>query len=108
MCDEPDENGELTLVATNDSRDELEVEYTVENVVTGEVVLTSKTTIKPDEIIRLEKLPELDKTFYAIRWKTKQGEGLNHFVCKLGDKWDYELYLECMKKLGFYDEFEGF
>ena len=54
------------------------------------------------------KLPDIKGAFYAIRWKTDTEEGLNHFVCNIGEGWMYEAYKACMEKLGFYDEFEGF
>ena len=54
------------------------------------------------------KLPEKKNGFYLIRWKATSGEGINHFVCTIGDDWTWEGYKACMEKAGFYDEFEGF
>ena len=59
-------------------------------------------------IAKAADLPEIKGGFYLIRWKTEQGEGVNHFVCNIGEGWTYDMYKACMQKAGFYDEFEGF
>lgn len=107
MCDEP-KDGVLPLIATNDMQVGLNADYTVENLVTGEIVCTGKCAIEANGIAKVAELPDVKGAFYLIRWKTEAGEGCNHFVCSIGDGWTYEAYKSCMQKAGFYDEFEGF
>lgn len=107
MCREP-KNSMLTLIATNDTQEEKQVEYTVENVANGETVKTGSFTIGANGICEIGEIPEADGAFYLIKWTDGKVENCNHFTCKIGDKWDFEKYVECMKKAGFYDEFEGF
>ena len=107
LCDEP-KNGVIALYATNDKQVDLTAEYTVENLATGEMVASGTCTVKANEIVKAADLPDAKGGFYLIRWKTEQGEGVNHFVCNIGEGWTYETYKACMEKAGFYDEFEGF
>ena len=107
MCAEP-KDGVLPLIATNDSRERKSVKYTVENVVTGEIVGQGEYEIDPDGILTVENLPEQKDGFYLIRWAAGEETGMNHFVCNIGDGWTWDRYAECMKKAGFYSSFEGF
>ena len=107
ICDEP-KDGVITLYATNDHQVELTAEYTVENLATGKKVTEGKCTVEANGIAKAADLPEIKGGFYLIRWKTAMGEGVNHFVCHIGEGWTYEMYKACMDKAGFYDEFEGF
>ena len=54
------------------------------------------------------RLPELRSAFLLIEWQTEDGEGKNHFVTNIGEGWTYKQYEDCMKKCGFYLEYEGF
>ena len=65
-------------------------------------------TIAANGICQVGELPEAEGAFYLIKWTDGSTQGKNHFTCKIGDKWDYQAYEDCMKKAGFYDEFEGF
>ena len=107
LCDEP-KNGEIELIATNDTQGAQTAKYTVENVVTGEIVSKGEVTVEANGIVCATKLPDIKGAFFAIRWETETGSGINHFVCNIGDGWTYEAYKACMEKIGFYDEFEGF
>ena len=107
FCDEP-KNGELELLATNDTQAEQTARYTVENVVTGEVVAQGEVTVEANGIVCAAKLPDAKGAFYCIRWETATEQGINHFVCNIGEGWTYEAYKACMEKVGFYDDFEGF
>ena len=107
MCREP-KNSMLTLIATNDTQEEKQVAYTVENMANGETVKTGSFTIGANGICEIGEISEADGAFYLIKWTDGKVENYNHFTCKIGDKWDFEKYAECMKKAGFYDEFEGF
>lgn len=107
LFDEP-KDGMLELVATNDMQQSVSAEYTVVDLATDEPVCKGKVELPANGIARLDKVPEKLGSFYLIRWKTEQGEGVNHFVCAIGEGWTYEKYKTCMQKAGFYDEFEGF
>lgn len=101
-------NGQMELMAYNDSREGQTLSYTVENLSTGEVVAQGEVFVHADAIARAAVIPEEKYAFYLIKWAGKGVEGVNHHACSLGDVWEYEKYEECLKKAGFYDEFEGF
>ena len=107
LCDEP-KNGVIELYATNDLQEGLTAKFTVENLVTGEKVLAGTCAVEANGIAKVADLPDVKGGFYLIRWNTEKGEGVNHFVCNIGEGWTYEAYKACMQKAGFYDEFEGF
>lgn len=102
------EDGVSKLIATNLLRQTLSVDYTVKDVANDVLVCAGNFQINPDENITLEKIPVIDHGFLLIEWNVGLFSGVNHYAFSLDDKWDYEKYLNCMKKAGFYDEFEGF
>ena len=106
MMDEP-KDGQLTLVATNDFRTAVHVNYTVRELYSGAEVLRGVAEVEPDGIVRIAKLPDTGSAFYLIEW---DGDvcGKDHFTAAIGDGISLEKYTECMKKCGFYDAFEGF
>ena len=101
-------NGKMALMAYNDSRETQTLSYTVENLMTGKVVAKGEVLVKADAIAEAAVVNEEKYAFYLIKWTGKGVEGVNHHACSLGDVWEYEKYAECLKKAGFYDEFEGF
>ena len=107
MCQEPKE-GRLALVAANDTQEDKKVVYTVTNVANGELVASGSFEIGKNGVATVGEIPEQDGAFYLIKWTDGREEGCNHFTCKIGEKWDYKAYEDCLKKAGFYDEFEGF
>lgn len=107
MCDEP-KNGEISLIAANDTQIAQRAEYTVTDLVSGQVIASGSLAVEANGIMCAAKLPEIKGGFYFIEWKTETGGGCNHFVCNIGEEWTYEKYKKCMQKAGFYDEFEGF
>lgn len=107
MCDEP-KDGKLTLVASSEYQKPLHAEYTVVDLATDSEVASGSLDIEANGILRVAQLPENKGGFYLIRWKTEEGEGINHYVCNIGEGWTYAAYKACMMKAGFYDEFEGF
>jgi beta-mannosidase len=102
------ENNVAELVAVNDSRELLTVEYTVTNLIDDSLVDSGKFQIQPDGKEIINTLSYIDHAFLKIEWKTQLGKGINHHTCSIGDKWEFEKYIDCMKKIGFYNEFEGF
>ncbi len=107
MCAEP-KNGVLPLIASNDTQEDKTVTYVVENVVTGKKIVEGSFAVQANGLAQVADLPEQKDGFYLIRWTDGKAEGVNHFVCNIGDNWTWERYSDCMKKVGFYDEFEGF
>ena len=106
-CKEP-VDGKLALMAHNETQETQTLEYTVENLSTGKIVAEGTVTVEASSLATVTQLPEEKYAFFLMKWKYSGGEGANHHACSLGDIWDYEKYAECMKKAGFYDEFEGF
>ena len=106
-CREP-VDGKLALMAHNDSQKDQVLSYTVENLMTGKVVAEGKVAVAANDKATVAQLCEEKYAFFLIKWKGEGVEGVNHHACSLGEYWDYEKYAECMKKAGFYDEFEGF
>lgn len=107
MCAEPT-NGILPLIASNDTQERKSGKYTVENVVTGAKVASGTFEIAANGLAHIADVPEQKDGFYLIRWTDGKTDGINHFVCNIGDGWTWERYADCMKKVGFYDEFGGF
>ena len=107
MCDEPI-NDVINLVYSSDARGTHECSYTVTDLVTGEAVASGKFVAREDCIDTVATLPDSPRAFYLIEWHSDLGNGKNHFATHIGDGWTLDEYTECMKKAGFYDEFEGF
>lgn len=107
FCDEP-ENGGIALLAANESREAVRAEYTVTDLASGEKLAAGAVSLAPDETLRAAILPERHCGFYLIEWQTAAGAGKNHYVCNIGEGWTLDAYTACMKKAGFWDEFEGF
>ena len=104
-CKEP-VNGKMQLMALNDMQEEKTLEYTVENLTTGKTVAKGRVAVGANDVEVATELDEEKYAFFLIKWKCGEVEGVNHHACSLGDVWAYEKYVECMKKAGFYDEFE--
>lgn len=106
MIDEPDEQGNLTLCAANDTRKDVTVHYEVTNALTGETVAQGSCTVKSDETAKITKFPE-EAAYYLIHWDGNK-TGNNHFVGRIGDGIQLPEYVEFMKKAGYYEKLEGF
>ena len=106
MCDEP-RNGKITLYAANDFGKEISCEYEVTDLSSGRTVAVGKVTAPARSTAAALELSYDPSAFLLISWHG-DAEGKNHFVTNIGEGWSYERYAECMKKAGFYDEFEGF
>ncbi|MBQ8388504.1 MAG: glycoside hydrolase family 2 [Clostridia bacterium] len=106
MMDEP-QDGKLTLVAANDSRETLRVSYTVRELYTGREVLRGELEVAPDRADRVAQIPDTGSAFYLIEW-SGDVSGKNHFTAAIGDGIELEKYSECMKQSGFFDALEGF
>ena len=106
MCDEP-RNGKITLYAANDFGKEISCEYEVTDLSSGRTVAVGKVTAPAHSTAAALELSYDPSAFLLISWHG-DAEGKNHFVTNIGEGWSYERYAECMKKAGFYNEFEGF
>lgn len=108
MFKEPDEKGMLTLCAVSDMRDDKHINYTVENVVTGEKVAEGKDVAVADvvtELLKVDTKPN-DFAFYLIKWSGDGISGVNHYIFGK-PAFDYDTVVECFKKSGLLN-IEGF
>ena len=106
MFDEPKDK-KLDLIAANDSRETVRISYRIKELYDDREVLCGEAEIAPDTAIKISSIPAPEKGFYLIEWSGTEN-GKNHFTAAIGDKLDINLYLECMKKSGFFSAFEGF
>ena len=70
------------LVACNDTRDELKIQYRVWNVETKEELCSGSASISPDAVTYLASIPaSAAKTeFLVIQWDSRDSAGLNHYL----------------------------
>lgn len=106
MCDEPDQNGDITAVAANDTRDDVSVTYTVTDLKTNEVVARDTVTVASDSTLRLASFKE-NATYYRIDW-SGDISGSNHFTGRIGDKITLDSYNTLMQSMGYNQKLEGF
>ena len=108
IFDEP-ENGQLPLYVANDYQEDKTVKYKVTDVESGEVIVESVVTAKADSVTHAwnKDMIEGEKRFYLIEWEMDGKKYKNHYFTNIIDI-DYDYYASCMKKVGFWDEFEGF
>ncbi|MBQ9922531.1 MAG: hypothetical protein IJO52_10105 [Clostridia bacterium] len=106
ICDEPDENGVIHLVAANDTRKDVNISYTVTDALTGEKITCGNAMSASDTATVIDGFRE-EKRYYLISWSGDEN-GTNHFKGKIGDGVDFDEYTEFMKKTGYYEKLEGF
>ena len=106
MCAEP-KDGRIDLYAANDHQRDITCEYTVVDLVSGKTVASGSVSAPANGVALAASIEYDPEAFLLISW-SGECEGENHFVTNIGEGWTYEKYAECMKKAGFYDEFEGF
>lgn len=108
IFDEP-ENNVLPLYAVNDLQEDKEVKFRVTDLTADKSAASGTVTAKADSVTPVLQI-ETDcekKHFYLIEWECGSETGKNHFFTNIIDI-DYSEYISCMKKAGFYEEFEGF
>ncbi len=107
MCDEPDENGNLSVYAINDTRNDLTVNFKITESLTNTVLLQDVATVKPDTALKIGEIKEKNGEYYIIEWS---GDivGQNHYTAAIGDKISLNDYVEFLEKADFYKELEGF
>lgn len=106
MCDEPDENGNITFVASNETEDKIKVSYSVKRMSDKSEVLSGECEALPHTTVKLESILE-EKDIYLISWNG-DNNGINHFTAKIGDGITLENYSAFMKKADSFSELEGF
>lgn len=106
MCDEP-QSGYLTVVACNDTVENVSVDFKITGINSDNIVARGKVTVGSGEVLKLGKFFEEDNEMYKIEWSGTQS-GINHYTASIYKSLNYKNYLNQLKKIGFYNEFEGF
>ncbi len=101
-------DGKSVLFAVNDLQNDVNGTYTVKNLRTGEIVARGKVFAKANSVAEIAQITVEDHAFYLIEWNTDHAKGINHHACSLGEKWNFNDYYDCMKAVGFANDFEGF
>ncbi len=106
MFDEP-RNGTCLIKAINDLRSAVSVDYSVREINSNVIVSTGSVSVEPDEISIVDKIRVSKYCFYLIEWS---GDifGSNHYVSDIYSGLDFDLYVDDIKKCGFYNEISGF
>ena len=73
------------------------------------MLIESTVVAKADSVTPIwnKDMIEDEKRFYLIEWELDGVKYKNHYFTNIIDI-DYDYYVSCMKKAGFWDEFEGF
>ena len=76
------EAGAQELAACNDSRDAIELQYTVTDAGTGAQIAAGRATAGADAVTTLDRIPcnPSDQRLYVLRWTSASGDGLNHYL----------------------------
>ena len=107
MFDEP-KDGKIDLYIVNDTQSDVNVKYTVKNVVNDKIVAKSECFVKKNSLIITTSIDEEKGAFYLIVWDAGNFMGVNHYTCSIADKIDYNSYIKNLEKVGFDKYFEGF
>ena len=107
IFDEPDADGNLTLIAVNDTLSDVSLRYSVSDAISGETLLFGPTTIRAEGKTSVCKLPQTSAKFLLTEWHG-DADGINHFVTCLNTTVSFEKYREFMKNSGFDSALEGF
>ena len=116
MCDEPGEDGLVTLVAASDLHEPLTVTYAVTDGLTGEKILNGETRVEADCAQKLARFRALPGHFYLLKWNSEGGgkdgsgavKGLNHFAGDIGAGVNLSAYKAFMQNSGLWEKLEGF
>lgn len=113
IFDEPD-GDQLPLHIVSDLQYNVNVEYTVTDLTDGKELISSNCVALNNTSRRVwlkQMLPD-EKHFYYIKWEYTDNNGkkvtcVNHYMTNIIDI-DYDEYIDYMKQVRYYDEFEGF
>ncbi len=103
------QNGVLPLRVVNDLQEDKRVSFKVTDLTNDDVLIDSTITAKADVVTPVwnKDMIEGEKRFYLIEWELDGVKYKNHYFTNIIDI-DYDYYVKCMKKAGFFEEFEGF
>jgi len=81
MLKEPG-NWKQVLVACNDTREDLPLDYALRDVESGEVLAEGQGIAKADSVTPVGEVPFSMGTrrFYLITWSSRLGQGVNHYL----------------------------
>ena len=96
------ENWRLTLVACNDTREDLALSYTVQDVETEEIMAQGQAVAVADAVTPLAQIPFSmgEKRFYLLRWESALGRGTSHYVAG-NPPFELQRYRGWLEKAGF-------
>jgi len=94
-------NWRQELVACNDTHDDLEVDYVVRDIDSGEVLLQGHGVAVADRVTVLGSLPFTmgEKRFYALEWNSALGSGNSHYLAG-NPPFDLATYRGWLEKAG--------
>lgn len=94
------EGGEQALVACNDRREALAVDYVVRDALAGQDLVSGQGVAAGDATTILARVPASSVgRFYAIEWRSALGAGRNHYVA--GPRpFDLAWYREGLRRAG--------
>jgi beta-mannosidase len=97
MFDEP-ADGKLNLYAVNDTRDDVKLNYTVEDD-QGNVILSASADVQSDTSVPVASIPATDeKRYYIIRWQAGEVSGMNHYFANIREI-DFDYYKTLLTKI---------
>ena len=98
MLREPSDWGQ-ELTASNDTRKDIPITYTLKDVDTEEVVASGSATAAADSVTVIGKIPffQSQKRFYVIEWESAYGAGKNTYLSGY-PPFDISKYREWMQK----------
>ena len=88
-----------TLVASNDTLDKKEGNYSVYDIDTEEILASGDFSIDINSNAELAKIPMMysEKRFIVLKWEIGEKKFYNHYLCGMPE-FDFEMYKKQMKK----------
>jgi len=88
------------IVACNDTREDIALEYEVRDADSGDVVGRGKTMARGDAVTVVDRIPFSmgEKRFYLLEWETPSGRGRNHYLAG-NPPFDLETYRGWLRRL---------
>jgi len=102
MLTEPEGSGQK-LIAANDTREAIELRYSIRDVETDIVVIEGTGPAAPDDVTTLTTVPfsRGEQRFYVIEWESTHGSGKNHYLA--GEPpFNLSQYLRWLEKANLY------
>ena len=96
------ENWRLTLVACNDGREDISLEYSVRDVDTGEVLSSGQAIASADSVTTLGQISFSmgEKRFYLLEWQSALGGDRSHYLAG-NPPFELARYRGWLEKAGF-------